>query len=51
MVNPRKDKVCYNLWMTKQEEKFLVECLNAGLPSISWTIINKANKRGDFEKR
>lgn len=50
MVNLRKDKVCYNLWLTKQEEKILLESMKS-LPSIAWTIVRKANRRGDFEKR
>ena len=48
MVN-RKDKVCYNLWLTKQEEKLLIEGLQT-IPTIGWTIVKKAQKRGDFEK-
>ena len=49
-MNPRKDKVCYNLWMTKQEEKLLKENLMS-LPSMVWMVLKKAYKRGDFEKR
>ena len=49
MANQRKDKVLYNLWLTKQEEKLLLESMKS-LPSLAWTIIKKANKRGDFLK-
>jgi len=49
-MNPRKDKVCYVLWITKQEEKILLDSLGK-IPSIAWTLINNANERGDFEKK
>jgi len=48
-MSDRKGKVLYNLWLTKQEEKLLVESMKS-LPSLAWTIIKKANKRGDFLK-
>ena len=47
MVNKRKGKVCYNLWLTEQEEKLLLESIET-IPSLAWTIVRKANKRGDF---
>ena len=46
-MNPRKDMVLYNLWLTKDEERVIKECLGS-IPSISWLIIKKAFKRGDF---
>jgi len=49
-MNPRKDKVLYGLWLTNQEEKLLLESMKS-LPSLVWTIMRKAQKRGDFEKR
>lgn len=50
MVNKRKDKVCYNLWLNKQEEKLLMESMKS-IPSLAWTIVKKAHKRGDFKKQ
>ncbi len=49
MENERKDKIVYQLWLTEQEEKLLLESMN-NLPSLALTIIRKLNKRGDFEK-
>jgi len=42
-------KVCYNLFLTKQEEKLLLETIKS-VPSVAWIIIKKAHKRGDFFK-
>ena len=49
-MEKRKDMVCYNLWLTQQEEKMLLESMKT-IPSLAWTIVRKANKRGDFEKQ
>lgn len=43
-------KVNYKLSLTEQEAEFLEDCLEKGFTSIAWTIIQEANKRGDFEK-
>ena len=40
-------KVCYNLLVTKQEEKLLLVGLKT-LPTVAWTILRKAYNRGDF---
>ncbi|GAG27730.1 unnamed protein product [marine sediment metagenome] len=49
MGSNREDKICYKLWLTEQEEKILLESMKS-TPSIAWTIVRKAHKRGDFEK-
>ena len=43
-------KVTYELKLTEQEEKLLLQSMDS-LPSLAWTIIKKANKRGDFNKK
>ena len=43
-------KVTYELKLTEQEEKLLLQSINS-LPSLAWTIIKKANKRGDFKQK
>jgi len=43
------NKVVYELRITKQEEKLLIQSMGS-IPSLAWTIIRKANKRGDFKK-
>ena len=50
MENSRKDKVGYELWLTEQEEKLILESMD-NLPALAITIIRKAFKRGDFNKR
>ena len=42
-------KVSYELKVTEQEEKLLLQSINS-LPSLAWTIIKEAYKRGDFNK-
>ena len=49
-MNDREDKVCYNLWMTEEEERLLLQNMKS-LPSLVWMILKKAYKRGDFEKQ
>jgi len=49
MQSNRKDKVLYELWMTKDEERVLLEHIKS-LPSLVWMVIKKAYKRGDFKK-
>ncbi len=48
-MNPRKGKICYILWITKDEENFMMQ--NFRIPTFVWRIINKAFKRGDFKKK
>jgi len=43
-------KVSYELKLTEQEERLLLQSMDS-LPSLAWTIIKKANKRGDFKKK
>ena len=45
----RKDKVCYKLYLTKDEGRVLLEHMKT-LPSLVWMILRKADKRGDFKK-
>lgn len=49
--NPRKGKAVYNLWLTEDEERLLLEALNGGLWSSAFLIIKAAKERGDFERR
>ena len=56
MTNPRKDKLCHNLWLTKEEADHLMEKLNnegrtMGDLEIIGIQIEVAYKRGDFNKR
>ena len=44
------NKVIYEIRLTEQEEKLLLQSINS-LPSLAWTIIKEANKRGDFKKK
>jgi len=46
-----EEKVIYELKLTKDEERFLKEILEKGIYSIAYTIIRKADKRGDFNKK
>jgi len=61
-MNPRKDKILYNLWLDKAEEISLEECIeilrNDKVPSKQLgyamsnitDIIQTAFERGDLEK-
>ena len=44
------NKVIYEIRLTEQEEKLLLQSINS-LPSLAWTIIKEAYKRGDFKKK
>ncbi len=45
-----KKKVTFSLLVYPDEERILKESLKHGITSISWIIINRAYKRGDFVK-
>ena len=45
-----KQKILYKLWLTESEERVILSALKAGINSIAYTIIKKANSRGDFKK-
>ena len=50
--NPKKGKVLYGLWLTKEEEKGVLEVLgNGSLARRIGDFINKICKRGDLVKR
>ena len=49
--NRRKGMVLYGLWLKPEEEKLLLESLENGISSVAWTIIEIANKRGDFKRQ
>ena len=40
----------YQVRLTEQEERLFIEGLRNNLSSISWTLIQKAYKRGDIKK-
>ena len=44
------EKVTYELKVTEQEEKLLLQSIES-LPSLAWTIIKEAYKRGDFNRK
>ena len=44
------DKIVYELKLTEQEEKLLLQTIKS-IPSLAWAIIQKANKRGDFNRK
>lgn len=55
-MNPRKDKVVYNLWLSKAEEASLKESLKQEIKpqfrkSNIVDIIIEAHKRGDLIKK
>jgi len=43
------DKVMYKLWLTVDEERLMLENFS-NLSSLTWSLIKKAYKRGDFSK-
>ncbi|MHA1410552.1 MAG: hypothetical protein ACTSQY_09660 [Candidatus Odinarchaeia archaeon] len=52
MANPRRGKVLYGLWLTKEEEKGLLEILgNETYLRRLGELIHKINKRGDLKKK
>jgi len=52
MVNLRRGKVLYGIWLTKEEEKGLLEILgNESYLRRLGELINKIKKRGDLKKR
>ena len=50
--NPKKGKVIYSLWLTKEESKGLEEVINdCNFERIIGALVQRARRRGDFEKR
>lgn len=45
-----KKKINYTLNLYVDEERILNESLKHGINSISWLVLKKAYKRGDFKK-
>jgi len=50
-MKERTGKICWNLYLTVDEERILISLLKAGISSIAYTIIKKAYNRDDFIKR
>jgi len=50
MSNPRKGKITYTLWLSKEEERILLENLKHGLPCAIGLKIQEKFKEGDFLK-
>lgn len=51
-MNLRKDKVIYTMWLTKEEEKGLLEIIEDDLYNRQvGKLFHRVHKRGDFNKR
>ena len=46
----KEEKIQYKLLITPDEERVIQETMKNGLSSLAWTIIKKAEERGDFIK-
>jgi len=50
-MNSRKNKQLFSLWLTQEEAKILFEQFKTNNAVYIASILRRAIKRGDFEKR
>ena len=49
-MNPRKDKILYKVWFSKEEADDLNDALNMNDKNFVFELIKKVTERGDFNK-